>query len=92
MFIIDIIYKADMAVIDECLAEHRAYLDIFYAKGLLLCSGPKTPRTGGVVLGLFKTREEVNEFTHNDPYNKHGLVTYTITEFTPVKQLSNFLS
>lgn len=85
MFIIDIKYIADMATIDAHLAEHRAYLDIFYAKGLLLCSGPKNPRDGGIIIGMFNTREEVESFIHDDPYSKYGIASYQITAFAPVK-------
>jgi uncharacterized protein YciI len=85
MFIIDIKYTADLSVIDQHLVEHRNYLDTKYKEGILLCSGPKTPRTGGIVIAICKTIEEVETYIQNDPFFKHKVATYSVTEFTPVK-------
>jgi uncharacterized protein YciI len=85
MFIIEISYTAELSVIDEYLAEHRDYLEMHYTTGQLLCSGPKNPRNGGIVIGLFKTRDEVDHFILNDPFNKQQAAKYTVSEFIPVK-------
>lgn len=85
MFIIDLVYTADISVIDQYLTPHREYLDANYAKGLLLCSGPKNPRNGGTIIGLFRTRDEVDTFIQNDPFNQQKIVKYTVSEFNPVK-------
>ena len=88
MFILDVNYTADISAIDTVLQSHRDYLNVYYTKGLLLCSGPKNPRTGGIIIGLFKTREEVDTFIRNDPYTKHNVAEYTVTEFNPVMKAS----
>lgn len=85
MFVIDVAYTADISAIDQYLVPHREYLDENYAKGLLLCSGPKNPRNGGTIIGLFKTRDEVDTFIMNDPFSKQGIAKYTVSEFIPVK-------
>ncbi|MCC2625953.1 MAG: uncharacterized protein K0R14_1826 [Burkholderiales bacterium] len=85
MYVIDIVYTADLSVIDQYLIPHREYLDKNYAKGLLLCSGPKNPRNGGTIIGLFKSRAEVDTFIQNDPFSIHNIAKYSVSEFVPVK-------
>ena len=85
MFIIEIIYTKDIAVIDEHLAEHRTWLDTQYKVGALLCSGPKNPRVGGILIALLKNKSDVESLIQQDPFYKHQVAEYSITEFTPVK-------
>lgn len=55
-------------------AEHRARLDDFHKRGVLLMAGPYgTPPTGA--LGVFTTREAAEEFAKNDPFVLNGVVT-----------------
>ena len=85
MFIIEITYTKDIAVIDAHLVEHRAWLDTQYQVGALLCSGPKNPRDGGIVIALLKDKSDVENLIKQDPFYKHQIAEYSITEFTPVK-------
>lgn len=85
MFIIEITYTKDIAVIDEHLAEHRTWLDTKYQIGALLCSGPKNPRVGGILIALLKSKSDVESLIREDPFYKHQVAEYSITEFTPVK-------
>ncbi len=85
MYVIDLVYTADISVIDQYLVPHREYLDENYAKGVLLCSGPKNPRNGGTIIGFFKSRSEVDAFIENDPFSIHKIATYSVSEFVPVK-------
>lgn len=85
MFVIDINYTVELDIIDQYLAEHRAWLDAKYKDGSLLCSGPKTPRTGGILISLLKDCAQVEALVKDDPFYKEGLAEYSITEFTPVK-------
>lgn len=50
MFIIELSYKKALDVIDKHLEAHRAYLDEGYKNNYFLVSGPKTPRTGGIII------------------------------------------
>ncbi|MDF3055684.1 MAG: hypothetical protein K0Q74_1591, partial [Gammaproteobacteria bacterium] len=52
MFVINIIYKKDFSEIEKHLVSHREFLDQQYKKGFLLMSGPKDPRTGGIIIAL----------------------------------------
>lgn len=68
MFIIDLKYTASMALIDKFLVAHRLWLDQLYAANKLLCSGPKNPRNGGVIIALAKNLAELEEILHTDPF------------------------
>jgi uncharacterized protein YciI len=53
---------------------HRARLDDFHARGLLLAAGPLgSPPTSA--MGLFTTREAAEEFIAGDPFVTEGLVS-----------------
>ena len=49
MFLIIVDYKKPLEEVERYLAEHRAFLDRYFAQGKLLCTGPQNPRTGGVI-------------------------------------------
>lgn len=84
LFIIEVDYTASLEVIDSIVGEHRAYLAKGYEQGFLLASGPRNPKTGGIIIGRFPSLESVQEFTKNDPYNLKNAATYNIIEFSPV--------
>lgn len=91
MYIIDIHYIKPMEEVDRVVDEHRAYLKKTYAeKNILVMSGPKNPRTGGLLIAQANNLTQIEELINNDPYNIHGVAEYTITEFTPMgHDLSN---
>lgn len=84
-FIINIEYCVELDVIDKILSAHRDWLEIQYQKGLLLCSGPKEPRTGGVVIAFGSDLSQIKELFKADPFNVHQVATYSFIEFNPVK-------
>lgn len=84
LFIIEVDYTTSLEVIDSIVGEHRAYLAKGYEQGFLLASGPRNPKTGGIIIGRFPSLESVQEFTKNDPYNLKNAATYNIIEFSPV--------
>ncbi|NMB54895.1 MAG: hypothetical protein GYA15_09360 [Leptolinea sp.] len=83
-FLIDIQYLVPVEELGDILPEHRAFLKTGYEKGLLLLSGPKEPRIGGVAIGRSQTREEMETFFRDDPYHLKNVATHTIIEFNPV--------
>ncbi|MBR2495007.1 YciI family protein [Helicobacter sp.] len=95
LFLIDVAYVADLPIIEAHLAEHRAYLARGYKEGFLLASGPKTPRTGGMIIGRFVSKNEAQAFANNDPFALKGVANHTIVEFDPVlyaKDIAKFLT
>ncbi len=84
-FLIEITYTAPMTTIDAILPEHRNFLQTGYDAGMLLCSGPQNPRTGGIIIARGESLEAVQNFFMNDPYQKNNAATYRFVEFSPVK-------
>ena len=81
MFVIELIYKADLKDIDAQMRAHMAFLKKHYAEGRFLISGRKIPRDGGIILALGKNREEVGAIMREDPFCKHGLAEVRVIEF-----------
>lgn len=86
-FIIEITYTAPLEKIDLVVSEHRAYLQTGYERGWLLMSGPKNPRTGGIIIARAPDAAAIQAFFEQDQYQLRGIATYRITEFDPVKHL-----
>jgi uncharacterized protein YciI len=65
-------------------------LDTGYQKNYLIASGPRTPRTGGVIFSQLKEKAIFEAFLQQDPFYLNQLATYEILEFTPVKAHPDF--
>ena len=81
MFVIELIYKADLAEIDACMKPHMAYLRKHYAAGAFLMSGRKVPRDGGVILAMAADRAAIEAIVREDPFVANGLAEFRIIEF-----------
>lgn len=81
MFVIELIYKAELSEIDANMRAHMAFLKKHYAAGHFLVSGRKVPRDGGVILALGESREQIEGFIKEDPFVARGLSDYRIIEF-----------
>jgi uncharacterized protein YciI len=81
MFVIELLYKADLKRIDAHMAAHVKFLKKYYASGQFLISGRKIPRDGGVILALGKSREEVEGIMRQDPFCANGLADFRVIEF-----------
>lgn len=83
MFIILLVYKKPLDVVDAHLAAHREYLERNYAAGVFLLSGRKEPRDGGVILANAASPGALQEVIAEDPFHVHGVAEYQIVQFTP---------
>jgi uncharacterized protein YciI len=81
MFVIELIYKVDLAEIDAHMAAHVDFLKKYYAGGNFLVSGRKIPRDGGIILAVGKSRSEIEAIVAEDPFHVHGLADFRIIEF-----------
>lgn len=81
MFVIELVYKADLSEIDAHMKAHVAFLKKHYAAGTFLISGRKIPRDGGIILALAKDKAEIQGVIEQDPFFKHGLADFRIIEF-----------
>ncbi|MBI1341491.1 MAG: GTP cyclohydrolase [Terrimonas sp.] len=83
MFIIELTYTGSLAEVDRLLEDHKLFLEKYYAEGIFLLSGRKQPRTGGIILARAETLTIIEKVIIEDPFHRHGLAEYTITEFLP---------
>ena len=81
MFVVELIYKADLAAIDGEMRAHMAFLKKHYAAGTFVVSGRKIPRDGGIIIAAGKTRAEIEAIVKDDPFVKRGLAEFRIIEF-----------
>jgi uncharacterized protein YciI len=81
VFVIELIYTADLKHIDAQMRAHMAFLNKHYAAGRFLISGRKIPRDGGIILALGKNRDEIEALMREDPFCKNGLADFRVIEF-----------
>jgi uncharacterized protein YciI len=84
-FIILITYMVPFEQLSQHIADHRAFLQIGYDKGMMLLSGPQVPKIGGAILARATSLEEIKKFMADDPYLTRGLAKYQFIEFEPLK-------
>ena len=81
MFVVELIYKADLKEIDARMRAHMAFLNKNYAAGRFLISGRKIPRDGGIILAVGKDKEQLETIVKEDPFHERGLAEFRIIEF-----------
>ena len=81
MFAFHSVYLKPLEEVDKFLDAHRAFLRTLIAKKILVCSGPKIPRTGGFILLNAASREDAVNIMAIDPYVLNGLARYDVIEF-----------
>ncbi len=85
MFVITLTYKVPLDKVDEHIPAHVEWLEKHYEAGVLLASGRRVPRTGGVILAGPVAREQIEEFIAGDPFHVHAIADYEVVEFAPSK-------
>ncbi len=81
MFVIELIYKADLKEIDAHMTAHVKFLKKHYAAGTFLVSGRKIPRDGGIILAVGKSKQDIETLVRDDPFHQHGLAEFRVIEF-----------
>ena len=90
MFVIELIYKAELADIDARMRAHMAFLKKYYASGNFLLSGRKIPRDGGIILAVGADRDQIEGIIRQDPFVVHGLADFRIIEFRVSQRADDF--
>lgn len=81
MFVIELIYTADLDRIDRAMKAHIAYLKKHYDAGRFLVSGRKIPRDGGIIVALGESRARIESIVREDPFVSGGLADFKVIEF-----------
>jgi uncharacterized protein YciI len=81
MFVISLHYIVPLEELDKHMTAHVKYLQKYYKQNVFVASGRKVPRTGGIILALAPSKEEIQQIIEEDPFYIHRLAEFTITEF-----------
>lgn len=81
MFVIELVYKVDLAQIDGAMKAHVAWLQRHYDAGTFVLSGRKVPRDGGIILAVGHDRAVIEAVIAEDPFVSRGLADYRLIEF-----------
>ena len=81
MFIIELIYKVDLATIDKHMPAHVKFLKKYYAAGTFVVSGRKVPRDGGIIVAAGDSRAQIEAIAAEDPFVAQGLAEARVIEF-----------
>jgi uncharacterized protein YciI len=81
MFVVELIYKVELAQIDARMTAHVAFLREHYAAGTFVVSGRKIPRDGGIIVATGDDRARIEAIVQSDPFVREGLADYRIVEF-----------
>ncbi|AXJ95838.1 MULTISPECIES: YciI family protein [unclassified Sphingomonas] len=79
--IVSLHYDAPLDAIGSRMADHIAWLRQGYDAGLILASGRKVPRTGGVIV-IRGDAARVEALVATDPFVASGLARAEVTAFT----------
>lgn len=90
MFVFVLKYLQPLEEVERWLPEHRAWLDRFYKAGKLIVSGPREPRTGGVILADVDSELEAMKIIVEDPFFTEKIADYELIRFTPTKHDPRF--
>ncbi|MBS1904227.1 MAG: hypothetical protein JSS75_11020 [Bacteroidetes bacterium] len=82
-FLIHLTYVKPIEVVQEFTDVHRAYLRTQYDQGILLFSGPRVPRTGGVLFGKADDVAVIEKMIAADPFRTNGVAEYEVIEVAP---------
>lgn len=83
MYLMISTYLKPLDEVDQARDEHLAFLAGLEERGLVVSAGRQDPPKGGVVLLDVDTEAEARAIIADDPYVKHGLVTYEPTGWKP---------
>ncbi|MGW7358605.1 YciI family protein [Streptomyces sp. NPDC054802] len=85
MFVMELTYTAPLERVEPLLEAHVAWLDGLYEEGVVIASGRKKPRDGGIVLAVGDDRPRIEKLAATDPFVVGGVCAYRITEFVATK-------
>lgn len=85
MFVLELTYTAPLDRVDALLKPHIDWLDGMYEAGVVIASGRKKPRDGGVLLAVGDDRAHVERLAAGDPFVTGGVAEYRVTEFAATR-------
>ena len=90
MFVLLLKYLKPLEEVDRLSAAHGEFLDRYYRAGKFIASGPRDPRTGGVIIADVDTELEAMKIIVDDPFFTEKVADYELIRFTPTKHDARF--
>ena len=84
--IINLHYLTNEEQVAKIRPAHREFLDLGYAERIFIASGPKSDKTGGIILSKGNI-EDIKIFIKNDPYYTNNIAKYSFSTFDAVKHI-----
>ncbi len=81
LFAVNIEYTEPFEVVEKVLAPHMDFVRRAYDEGRFLMSGPKVPRSGGMVIMTAPSLEDAQGYVTEDPFLTEGVARFSFTEF-----------
>ena len=85
-FLVELNFLKPFATFGDVVPQHRAFLQTGYDSGLLLMSGPRDDKTGGIVIARAPDLPTLQSFFEQDPYQLNGLAGHRFVGFTAAKR------
>lgn len=83
MYIILVNYIQPIERVEEVVPAHVEYLNACYERSELIVSGPRIPRTGGIILANMASLDAVWALIKKDPFYIHQVAEFEVIEFKP---------
>jgi uncharacterized protein YciI len=90
MFLMLLKYIKPLDEVERLMPEHKAFLDRFYREGKLVCSGPREPRTGGVIMADVDSEVEAMKIVVEDPFFAEKVAHYELIRFNVTRSDPRF--
>ncbi|HEX6748656.1 MAG TPA: YciI family protein [Longimicrobium sp.] len=90
MFVLLLKYLKPIDEVERLTPAHREWLDRFYREGKFIVSGPREPRTGGVIIADVENELEAMKIIVDDPFFAEKVADYELIRFTPTKHDARF--
>lgn len=87
MFIVDINYTAPHEEVDKYRDAHVEYLKKYLSTNIFLVTGRKASGTGGILIAMADSKEEVEKIVTEDPFHQHKVAEMTVTEFSHARHI-----
>ena len=78
-YVIDLTYIVPLEQVNPHVEEHMAVLRRHAETGAIMASGPKSPRTGGIIVTHDVEESAVQALINDDPFQQYELARYTVT-------------
>jgi uncharacterized protein YciI len=90
MILILLRYVKPIEEVEALTPDHRAFVDRLISEGKVIVSGPRDPRTGGVLLTTFATEVEAMKRMVDDPFFEAGVAEYEAIRFSVARHDPRF--